>query len=189
MFKLLSPLIIPTLLLGSGGCASVPTAPVPEEAAELAACTAEEGEEMCRVRRLGSTNVGFLAEGMPIAEIIAKLGAPDEVGELWLEEATGDQVQDHIWKTKGVMVQAYLDPEKNLKVSRFTVEAPFAGKTSRGFGIGSSAAEVFAAYAAEIDPSFTEPGSKLVAGSVYGGIFFDFEDGKVISIFVGAGAE
>ena len=69
-----------------------------------------------------------------------------------------------------------------------TVFPPFEGKTSRGVGIGSTEEEVRAAYKNLIDPG-SRPGEMIIAGSVYGGVFFTIEDGKVTTIFIGAGAE
>ena len=64
-------------------------------------------------------------------------------------------------------------------------------KTKRGVGLGSTWAEVDKAYGDVHDLEGLDPDDKLsyTAGSVYGGVFFFFEAGKVESIFMGAGAE
>jgi hypothetical protein len=40
-----------------------------------------------------------------------------------------------------------------------------------------------------LDPEENTNRENLVAGSVYGGLFFKIEKGKVVEIFLGAGAE
>ncbi len=148
-------------------------------------CAADD--DNCRIERLGDVRLGWLREGMPRADVIAKLGEPAEVEKPWEEGATGEWVSENRWPKAGVSILFSANSEGGSQTARgITVRAPFAEKTDRGVGIGSSEAEVRAAYAGTFDP---RP-SGLVAGSVYGGVFFDFDDaGRVVSIFIGPGAE
>jgi hypothetical protein len=61
-------------------------------------------------------------------------------------------------------------------------------RTSKGISIGSSYQEVEQAYKDYMNPEFSNRES-IVAGSIYGGVVFSFEKGKVKSVFVGAASE
>ena len=73
--------------------------------------------------------------------------------------------------------------------ARPTVPAPSTLKTLRGIGIGSAEKDVTSAYGELRDDEMSVAGESFVAGSVYGGVIFDFRDGKVSRIFLGAAAE
>ncbi|KIM12908.1 MAG: hypothetical protein KU38_03030 [Sulfurovum sp. FS08-3] len=74
-------------------------------------------------------------------------------------------------------------------ITRITITAPSQLKTKRGIGIGSSEQEVIRAYNNVKESQATRPKETFVAGSVFGGLFFDFQNGKVVSIMLGAAAE
>ena len=57
-----------------------------------------------------------------------------------------------------------------------------------GLKIGSPRADVEKIYGTHFDKDFTDENT-FVAGSVYGGSHYAFKDGKVDSLFIGAGAE
>jgi hypothetical protein len=61
--------------------------------------------------------------------------------------------------------------------------------TKRGIKIGSSIEEVSFAYAKEKDQEMSIPDQTFVAGSIYGGLIFTFDQGRVSEIFLGAAAE
>jgi hypothetical protein len=69
------------------------------------------------------------------------------------------------------------------------ISTPSTLKTQRGIGIGSREQAVIQAYQHEKDAEATMPTEVFVAGSVYGGLMFQFQNDQVISIFLGAGAE
>lgn len=148
-------------------------------------------DEMCRVERLGDTSVGWLSEGLAIDTALEKLGEPEQKEARFEEGASGDFLEIWTWPSKGVQADVtapnMTDPVTTVR--SFTVRAPFDGETKRGVGIGSTEQEVLAAYDGLFDPVATRPGELLVAGSVYGGMFFRLEGGEVSEIFVGAGAE
>lgn len=159
-------------------------APTPDPS--LPACG--DDDEMCRVERLGSTQVGWLDQGTTIAQVKTRLGEPDSVTEPEEEGASGDIFQVFVWEKAGVEVDGRaVGPQGELAVHSFTVKAPFVGQTERCVGLGSSREQITAAYADVQDPNSQ---SSFIAGSIYGGMFFFFdEQGRVSSIFVGAGAE
>jgi hypothetical protein len=148
-------------------------------------------DDGCRVERLGSTSVGWLSEGLAAKKALEKLGPPTKKEARFEEGASGDFLEIWSWPAKGVSLDVtapnMTDPVD--KVRGFTVSAPFKGETARGISLGSTEAEVRAAYADCLDPRVDQKGQSVVAGSIYGGMFFSIKDGQVSSIFVGAGAE
>jgi hypothetical protein len=74
-------------------------------------------------------------------------------------------------------------------IASITISTPSKLKTKRGIQIGDSEQAVIQAYQNEKDADATTPTEVFVAGSVYGGLIFQFKDGKVESIFLGASAE
>ncbi len=166
-------------------CASNPMKPVTDESA--AACT--EDEDICRSDKVGSASIGWLEVGLPVAEVERRLGKAPEVEEPFEEGATGFVLHGFRWPALGVWLSATPDAEGKLVVDQYSVKAPFEGMTEKGVGLGSSEDEVVKAYGDLIDPHSREPGVKLVVGSLYYGIFFTFENGRVVDIFGGRSAE
>jgi hypothetical protein len=74
-------------------------------------------------------------------------------------------------------------------LERITITSPSRLRTQRGIGIGSTEAEVNAAYGRFRNAGDSRAGELLVAGSVFGGVMFDFQQGRVSRIFIGAAAE
>lgn len=150
-------------------------------------CDAED--DACRIERLGSVRVGWLREGMPYADIVAKLGEPTYHEGLIEEGATGEWVTTSRWQRDGIGIIFSADTRDGEQTARnIDVTAPFDGKTERGIGIGSTEDEVRAAYGAMLDPRGGP--DALIAGSVYGGITFGIDDqGRVARIMMGPGAE
>ena len=70
-----------------------------------------------------------------------------------------------------------------------SVASPSTLKTQRGIGIGSTESEVAKAYGPFRNAGDSTPGERFVAGSNFGGVIFNFEQGKVSNIFIGAAAE
>jgi hypothetical protein len=75
------------------------------------------------------------------------------------------------------------------KVASITITAPSQLKTKRGIQIGSSEQAVIQAYQQEKDAEVSQPKELFVAGSAYGGLTFQLENDRVVSIFLGASAE
>lgn len=68
------------------------------------------------------------------------------------------------------------------------VDPPSSLETKRGIKIGSTFGEVVKTYNEAIPQPITDS-TYLVAGSLYGGLMFRFENGKVVQILLGAAAE
>lgn len=80
-------------------------------------------------------------------------------------------------------------PKGAQTLHSITLTAPGKLRTRRNIGIGSPAAEVMKAYAKEYSADESQAGQTIVAGSIYGGIIFRIDGGKVSRIFFGAAAE
>lgn len=74
-------------------------------------------------------------------------------------------------------------------VASIMLSAPSQLKTKRGIHIGSSEQDVERLYAKEKDPETSRTNESFVAGSIYGGLVFQFKHGTVESIFLGSSAE
>jgi hypothetical protein len=74
-------------------------------------------------------------------------------------------------------------------IESITISTPSQLKTKRGIQIGDSEQAVIQAYQNEKDVEASRPNEVFVAGSIYGGLIFQFKNGKVESIFLGSSAE
>lgn len=141
---------------------------------------------------LSDESIGPLREGMGTIEIVDLLGAPPEKGEIFEEGATGLWAQDWSYPNAGVSLFMYADTERGAQsIGAITVKAPCEYATKRGIKVGSTRTEVEKAYGdvKDQDGFGDDDAGSFVAGSVFGGIIFGFEDGKVSEIFMGAAAE
>jgi hypothetical protein len=74
-------------------------------------------------------------------------------------------------------------------IERITVTSPSTLRTQRGIGVGSTEAEVNEAYGRFRNAEDSEHFNYFIAGSIFGGVMFNFKQGKVSWIFIGANAE
>lgn len=142
--------------------------------------------------------IGGIRLGMPESELLAiaaKEGFGEPVkGEDVFWEAIGENVQPWDFKDAGLSLDmSSVEKGGEKLVNSITIKAPSKLKTERGIGIGSTKEEAAKAYAGYPTDKFeaemiSENGSHLV-GSIYGGMIFGLEDGKVSEIFLGASAE
>lgn len=173
-----------TMSLSLVGCSGKGTASAPKSAAP----TGTLGDP-------ASETIGGLSLGATPASVEKLLGAPATKSPPQEMGATGEFVSDWHWTTGETLSMAGSTADAAPTVGSITLEAPSKLTTSRGVGIGTSRAEVETIYKQllgvgrqEGEPDTTSP-EQLIIGSVYGGTFFQFTDGKVSRIFVGAGAE
>ncbi|MCA9518913.1 MAG: hypothetical protein KC635_28450 [Myxococcales bacterium] len=180
------------LLLTSACGSSKPVVADTSDAAPVllppAHCAPEDSE--CREAAMAGEHVGWLRLGLTADDLVSRLGPPAEKGEP--EEWGADGLFHAQWSWPAAGVEA--DMTSNTAdgpqtVDGFTVSPPFDGTTARGIGVGASREAVEKAYATLGATDHEANDSLLVAGSVFGGVFFRFDSGKVVSIFVGAGAE
>ena len=136
----------------------------------------------------------------------------ERIGEFYLGQS-GQEVQkklhcrlkkqeDQLWGADGEYHQTWDCYEGGISfdmvsgkkggaktVASIMIDAPSQLKTKRGIHIGSTEQEVEQLYAKEKDVESSQPHENFVAGSVYGGLSFQFKNGVVESMFLGASAE
>lgn len=140
------------------------------------------GSKLLKNEGLGPVRIGAKSD-----EVVKALGAPESKSQTGVSEVDAKPHQQWTYAKQGVVLDMVTESGEQ-EVAMITVSAPSTLKTKRGVGIGSTTDAVTGAYAAEIDPSANDPQS-IVAGTVYGGLSFGLENGRVTSIVLGAVAE
>lgn len=141
-----------------------------------------KGNKLMQAETVGKLHLGFTAN-----RTISEIGNPDfkSAATLW----GADNLYHQDW-TYDSGIDLNMSGEDSLSMEIFSLRlfSPSSLKTSRNIGIGSTMEEVKAAYKKELLENAGEEQS-LVAGSIYGGIIFSFENGKLSSVFIGSAAE
>jgi len=139
---------------------------------------------------LRSESVGEFRIGLPAGEV-SRMGAGK-----WKRGAEQRWEADAAWHQKWTLsgqglVLDMVSAEKGApkEVASITVTSPSGLATKKGLRIGSSAREVQAAYRSVWNKEESRQFDCFVAGSIYGGLLFRFQNGKVSEIFLGAAAE
>jgi hypothetical protein len=146
---------------------------------------------LCLGTAVASTEyqIGKLSLGLSQAEVYAILDCPVKRGEDQMWDADGLYHQEWEYSECGVILDMSSKKHNGVKkIESITITAPSKLTTTKGIGIGSSREKVIAAYRAAWNKKQSRE-DYFVAGSVYGGLMFGFQDGKVINIFLGAAAE
>lgn len=143
----------------------------------------EIGFELLEIECVGDIKIGLKSK-----KVLTLLGEPDEKTEAELWGADGKLHQTWYFKAKGIELDLVGKENSDQIVGSITINGPCKLQTTRRIGIGSAYEEVQKAYSKSIDPNTIDP-DLLVAGSIYGGISFYFENEKVKQIFIGASAE
>lgn len=131
--------------------------------------------------------VGKLKLGLNYKNAISAIGNPDYKSAATIWEADGLYHQD--WKyDSGIDLDMAGKDSLTMEIYSLRFFAPCTLKTSRNIGVGSSMKEVKEAYKEELAENIGDEPT-LIAGSIYGGIIFNFENGKLSSVFIGAAAE
>ena len=134
--------------------------------------------------------LGKLKLGQKAADVTALLGKPESMGKDTEWGATGEWVQEWQFKKQGLTINMASTTKGGAKtVLTITGIAPCKLSTARGIHLGSTIAQVTKAYGDVQDKEQSKPGQSFVAGSLFGGVIFTFESGKVSEIFIGAAAE
>lgn len=150
-----------------------------------AADTPDAGFKLMRSESLDGLTLEMKSSGLT-----KLLGKPEKTGKEENWEAIGEWVQRWSWPKLGITAQMSSKEKGGAKtLLAVTLTAPSERATRKGIRIGSSEAEVVAAYGALRDKETSQAGKTFVAGSPYGGLIFTFSKGKVSEIFLGAAAE
>jgi hypothetical protein len=126
--------------------------------------------------------------GLTKNQVTNLLGIPSEISENELWEADGEYHQTYYYKELGIELDMMGDVDKLKKINMITITAPCNYRTSRNISIGSTFIEVENAYKSYFNNDFSDK-KTFVAGSIYGGVIFNFENEQVQSIFIGAAGE
>ncbi len=142
------------------------------------------------VFNLDAFKIGKLHTGMPAAEIARVTGCVFTKSKFVSSEVDGNWHQTWSAPRCGLTLDLSTEDKKQpLKLFDMRVEAPSPLTTDRSIGIGSSESQVRAQYLREINKEESVSQESIVLGSIYGGVIFKLEKGRVISMFVGAAAE
>ena len=155
------------------------------------AIAAQEGaREAKTAAMLKGESLGGLRLDLAEKEVVKLLGKPGRQGKLQLQGADGAYVQLWEYPSQGIEITMSAGEKKTgaKKVASFSAGAGSKLATKLGIKVGSPVGDVRKAYGSFENK---EDGSAalFVAGSIYGGILFHTEGGKVSSIFFGAAAE
>lgn len=138
----------------------------------------------------GKDAIGKLETGLADAEIVQLLGEPESKDGREEEAATGDIVDLWHYPTKGIVLTMSSKTMTSAQwVRGISVDPPCSLATKAGIAIGSTRAEVRAAYGPLEDPDFRGEPERFIVGTLYGGLFLDFADDAVTSMYLGDGAE
>ena len=139
---------------------------------------------------LKEERIGPLRVDQPAAEVERLITCPVQRGPVELWGADGEYHQAWTAPACGLTLDLSAgEPTGAQTVRAITLTRPSAWKTARGIGIGSTEREVMVAYGRDHNAEESQAGNLFVAGSVYGGLLFTFEGGRVTQLFLGAAAE
>lgn len=134
--------------------------------------------------KIGPLHLGLSAQA--VKQIIPgnPVLGPDE-----LMGADGLYHQEWKYSRAGISLDMISEKKGGPKsIASISVTSPSKLKTPRGIGIGSTEAEVAKAYGPFRNAEDSTP-ERFVAGSIFGGVIFSCQQGKVSGIFIGAAAE
>ncbi|MDR3402776.1 MAG: hypothetical protein P4L99_09770 [Chthoniobacter sp.] len=154
--------------------------------------TAAQAADEAAIRAfLQKEGLGGLHLDRPAKDVLHLLGKPGKEGKLALQAADGNYVQTWSYPAKGLQLVMSAGGKKDgaKTVASITAQAPCDLATHRGIKIGSPESAPRKAYADFADRDGPATPGAFVVASVYGGIIFHFEHGKVSRIFFGAAAE
>jgi hypothetical protein len=135
-------------------------------------------------------SLGPLRLGMSELAILSALKAKPVKGKMTLWEADGTYHQEWRYPKLGLILDLSSEKRSGAKnLFSITAQAPCRLKTSRSIQIGGSENEALAAYGAEYNKEYSDPGISIVAGSPYGGVTFFIVNHRIFKLFIGATAE
>lgn len=144
-----------------------------------------QGADILAEERIGSLRIG-LSEGdlMKATSCDFKHGRENRWG--------ADGMYHQTWQCRSCGLNLGMVSEKRggkKAIESIGLTAPCDFATTRGIRIGSTEQEVRKAYKKDWNREDSALSGGFVAGSIYGGIVFQLQNGKVSRIFLGASAE
>ena len=153
-------------------------------------CPAAEVDPDAAWKMLNAERLGELRLELPEKDVLKLLGKPEKQSKVVLQGADGMYVQTWSYPAKGLEFTMSAEKKAGPKtIATITAFPPCNFSTKKGIKIGSAETEARKAYAAWADRESASQKDSFVAGSIYGGIIFNFAKGKVSRIFLGAAAE
>jgi hypothetical protein len=139
---------------------------------------------LLRKERIGSLRIGLSEQKVKQIMNCNLDREPEKFGQ-----ADGAYHQEWKYADCGIVLGMVSDRQDAPKsIHSITTTSPSRLSTKKGIRIGSTKRAVIKAY--KSDWNREDGGSEsFVAGSIYGGLIFQFENGKVSRIFLGAAAE
>lgn len=135
-------------------------------------------------------SLGKIILGISGDSVLAYFQEPDIRGPIHLLPAIGSYVQEWDYQNLGITLEMASDDSLGLKrVLSVSATTPCSLSTKKGIKIGSDISSVEKAYENFKNKENSKENTSFVAGSIYGGLVFSIENGKVSKIFIGASAE
>jgi hypothetical protein len=139
---------------------------------------------------LKEERIGDLRIGLSEKEIGETINCALKRGaeEFW--GADGAYHQEWKYADCGITLDMISEKKGGPKsIESITIVKPARLSTKRGIRIGSTEQAVMKAYKPHWNREDSEHFGRFVAGSIYGGLIFQFKNGRVSGIFLGAAAE
>lgn len=171
---------------GADSLSAITSATPGEIAAEDSVDLPAKNDDEIGFELLKSESIGDLKIGLSALKTKELIGEPAERSKAEKWEADGETHQNWLYTKEGITLE--MIGEGDQMINSISIIAPCNFKTKKQIGIGSSKEEVLKAYNITIDRSVGES-DNITVGTVYGGLMFNFENGKVNSIFIGSSAE
>jgi hypothetical protein len=168
---------------------SIPTKSVsstPPVISEARLFANNDGFSLLKQERIGNLRIGLPEEAV-YRIVTSKCAMKAGLEKLW--GADGAYHQEWDYPNCGITLSMVSNQKGGSKsIESITLVGPSRLSTKRGVRIGSTEKVVKKAYKAEWNRE-TNNSESFVAGSIYGGLIFQFQNGKVSKIFLGAAAE
>ena len=155
--------------------------------AEISSCAsfAADEFELLKEERIGDLRIGLSEKGIRKAIPCPLKRGPDT----WWG---ADDAYHQEWKFVDCGIRLSMASENKgaaKSVESIEIVSPSNLGTKKNIRIGSAKQEVIKAYKSHWNKEDSKLSGGFVAGSIYGGLMFTFENNKVTSIFLGAAAE
>ena len=185
--RILMPCALSLLLLS--GCSQLGGINGASQQNTAASVKISETSQSSVMSQAEGTNEDFLKLGITGKTVIDNLGEAETKSDTQKWEADGLEHQTWIYASKGIEFDM-VNSDNGQAVNMIAITDPSNYKTDKGICIGSLYEDVLEAYKENIDQNeLKSDKSEIIAGSVYDGIIFTFENNKVSRIFIGAAAE
>lgn len=142
----------------------------------------EVGSELLQKESIGGLKLGMKEEEL---ENILKNPISKSDSAIWGSDGLEHKTYSYDYAEIGLVKN-----KEGFIVCSIRAWKGFQGETLEKIGIGSKKEAVLEAYSEKVNPEGIQGQENIiVVGSIYSGIIFKLEDGKISEIFMGASAE